>query len=106
MAERMADAGVGEEPPAAGLRAERQHARVGAVQRDAEREREIALECRRREGHEVAELGIGDARADRREDARALQQLRRERPRRAVVGGDQVQAARACDGMTPGRSER
>ena len=75
MPERMADAGVGEEPTAAGLRAVRQHARVGAVQRDSEGEGKIALECRRREGNEVAELGVGDAGADRREDARALQQL-------------------------------
>ena len=47
--------------------------------------------ARRRERDEVAELRVRDARPDGVEHARALQQLRRERPRRAVAGRHQVQ---------------
>ena len=56
---RVRNAGLGEQPPAAGLGAERQVGRIGAVQRNAEAEREIALAPGRRVRDEVAPRGVG-----------------------------------------------
>ena len=44
-------------------------------------------------GHEVAQRRVGDQLADPLEDARPLEQLRAQRPRRAVVRRDQVKTA-------------
>ena len=90
--ERVGHAGLGEQPPAAGLGPEAQEPRVRAVQRDPEREREVALRGRRREGDEMAARAVGDARPDRLEHPRSLEQLRAQRSRGAVVRGDHVQA--------------
>ena len=89
--ERVRHAGLGEQAPAARLGPEAQEPRVRAVERDAEREREVALRRRRRERDEMAARRVRDARPDRLDHPRPLQQLRAERPRGAVVRGDHVQ---------------
>ena len=88
----MAHALLGEEAPAARLRAVGEEARVGAVHRDAEREREVAFELRRVERDEVRAVGIGNEPADLLEQPRPLEQLRGQRPRRAVERRHEVQA--------------
>ncbi len=76
----------------AALRPEREEARIGAVHGDAERQSEIALSCRRRVRHEVAERRIGNELANPLEYSGPLEQLRAERSRRAVVGRDEMEA--------------
>ena len=101
-AQRVGDARLLEEPPAARLGPEVQMTRIGAVEGDAEREREIALVLRRRERHEMAALAIRDATADLLQHARALQELGRQWPGRAIVGGDHVQPRAGLTRDDPG----
>ena len=69
--------------------------RIGAVHRDAEGQRDVALERRRVVRHEVrARRGRGSARAMPREQPGPLEQLLAQRPRRGVVDGDEVRAGR------------
>ena len=81
-----------EQAPAARLRAIGEEARVGAVHRDPEREREVALQLRRVEGDEVRAVGIRHEAADLLEQPRPLEELRGQRPRRAVERGHEVQS--------------
>ena len=89
--ERVRHPRLGEQPPAAGLRPEPEQARVRPVQRDPERQREVALQQARRVGHEVAVRRVGDERAETGEDARALEHLGGQRPRRPVARRHHVQ---------------
>ncbi len=98
VAERVLNAGLGEQPPASGLGAEGQVHRIGAVERDAQRQREVALELGGRVRHEMAARRVRDQRADLRQHTRALEQLLRQRARGAVVRGHHVQAAARLPG--------
>ena len=63
-AERVGHADLGEQAPAAGLGAEREEPGVRAVERNAEAQREVALQGRHDEGDEVRAVGVLDQRAD------------------------------------------
>ena len=99
----MAHALLREEAPAAGLRAVGEEARVGAVHGDAEREREVALQLRRVERDEVRAVGIGHEPADLLEQPRPLEELRGQRPRRAVERRHEVQALARVRRDDPGQ---
>ena len=88
---RVRDPCLGEQPPAARLGPQRQEPGVGAVERHAEGQREVALEWRSGVRDQVAACAVGDEGADLSEDPRPLEQLVGERARRAVVRGDEVQ---------------
>ena len=104
--ERMHDTGFGEELPASRLRSEREQSWIGAVERDAEREGEVALRRRRCVRNEVAAAAVGDQRSDRSQDPLPLEHLRRQRPREPSPVATRCSRARACRGITPGSSER
>jgi hypothetical protein len=63
-AERVADALLDEQPAATRLRSVMEEARVGAVHRDAESERKVALELGRVERDEVRPVRVDDELAD------------------------------------------
>jgi hypothetical protein len=73
-----------EETAAARLRAEVEVLRVGAVHRDPERHGEVALELRRVVRDEVGALRVGDQLAEPPDQPGPLEELLRERARRAV----------------------
>ena len=91
-AQRMRNAGQREQLAAAALRPELLVARVGAVERHVERQREVALQLRGHVGHHVAERAGRDGPADPREQAWAREQLLGQRARRRIVGGEQREA--------------
>ena len=98
-AERMRHALLGEQPPAAGLRPEVEVPRVGAVHRDAERQREVALELGRVVRDEVRAVRVGDQRrgcARAAAAARAASRVSGRASRRAARRGTAA-AARARD---------
>ena len=82
--EGMRHALLGEQPTATGLRPEVEVLRVGAVHRDPERQREVALEFGRVVRDEVRALRIDDQLADAPDQPRTLEDLLSQRPRRAV----------------------
>ena len=92
-AQGVGDAGGGEELAASALGPQMGVARIGPVHRDAELERDVALERRRRVGHEVAGLRVGDRPADLVQQQRTLEQLLAQRPARGVVRRQQGQAS-------------
>ena len=63
-AERVGDTFLEEQLAAAALRAEMEVTRIGAVHRDAEAHREVALELGRVVRHQVRAVVVGDQRAD------------------------------------------
>ena len=81
---------LGEEPARAAFGSERGELRVGAIHRHAESERQIAFERRRREGNEVSAVRITRERADLVDEARTLEELRRQGRRPAVVRAHEV----------------
>ena len=94
-AERIGHPDLAEQPPAAGLGAERREPRIGAVHRDAEGHGDVALELGRVVRDQVAALAIRDAVRDAREQLGTLEQLRAERPDRGVADREAASAARA-----------
>ena len=90
--QRMRDADLGEHPAAAGLGAERREPRIGAVHRDPEAQRDVALELGGVVGHQVRALPVRDQRGDPRQEMRPLQELLAQRARGRVVHRDQRQA--------------
>ena len=107
LAERVQDAGLGEQPPAAGLRAEREQARVGAEERDAEREREVALErssSSTGRGGSASGPGSG-ARTSSSTRGRSISFAASARGVPSCVA-TMCRRARAWLGITPGSSER
>ena len=106
-AERMRHAVLGEQPPAAALGPEVEEPRVGAVHRDAEREREVALELRRVVRHEMRR---GRGRGSGRGSARAAAAARAASPTAAAASRRAARRGRAgaCawHGMTPGSRSR
>ena len=76
-------------------------ARVRAVHRDAEADRDVALELGGRVGDQVATDAVGDQLAIRRAPG-AGQHLLAQRPRRGVADRHQREPARAWLGITPG----
>ena len=94
-AQRVGDAGGGEELATPALGPQMGVARIGSVHRDAELERDVALEGRRRVGHEVTAPRIGDRATDLAQQQRTLEQLLAQRAARRVVCGQQGQAS-AC----------
>ncbi len=89
---RQGDAGLAEHLAAAGLGAEVGEIGVGAVERDAEQDGELALERRRVEDGEVGARAVLDPLADALDQPRALEDLLGQRARRGVVGAEQRQA--------------
>ena len=91
VAGRMRDAGLAEHLAAPGLRAEVVQLRIEPVQRHVEQHRQLALERRRVEDGQVGRLGVGNRLADPLDQARPLEDLLRQRPRRAVVRAEHRQ---------------
>jgi len=90
--ERVPDTLLGEQSPAARLRAIVEEPRVGPVHRDIERERQVTLQLRGVEGDEVRAIAIGDQPADAAEQARPREQLLGQRAGGAVERGDEKEA--------------
>ena len=105
--ERVRHADLGEHPAAAGLGAERRQPRVGAVHRDAQRERDVALELGRvvrASRCERAGLGISAAiRASSRGRSSSFSLSDRGE---ASCTATRDSRARAWLGITPGSSAR
>ena len=91
VAGRMRNAGLAEHLAAAGLGAEVVQLGIEAVQRHVEQHRQLALERRRVEDGQVGRLRVGDRLPDPLDEARPLEDLLRQRPRRAVVGAQHRQ---------------
>src|SRR4051812_13935577 len=91
VADRVVDARLGEQPPAARLGAEREVHGIGAVQRYPEAEGEVALVRRGRVRNDVAAGAIGDQRPDLRQHTGALEQLLDQRAGAPVVRGHHVE---------------
>ena len=90
-AEWVRDALVGEELPPAGLGSVGVEAPVRAVDQDAERQRDVALDLRRVVGGDEGVIRVADRRPGRVDEVGAVEQLRGQRPRRAVLGAEQRQ---------------
>ena len=84
-ADRVTDALLGEQPAAAGLRTQREEARVGAVQRDAQGQREVPLEGRGVVRDQVGPLAVGDERRDLASSRGRSSSFAVERAQRGVV---------------------
>src|SRR6476646_6048681 len=80
----MRDAGFREDAARTALRTECEEPWIGAVHWDPELERQIALECRRVEWHEMSPVRIRDQGPYVPEDLRPLQQLLCQGPSRTV----------------------
>ena len=92
-AQRVWDPRQREQFAAAALGAQMVMARVGAVERQVERQGEVALAPGSVVGEQVGELRLADRAADPFKHPRALQQLLAERTRAAVVQRDQRQTS-------------
>ena len=106
IAERIRDPGLGKDPARSRLRAEMKVPRIGSVHRDAEPQREIALEVRRVERHQMRAVRIDHQRADLLEEPRPLEQLLGERPRRPVERRHQEQPLLGVHGNHAGQAGR
>ena len=77
--------------------------RIRPVHRDAEAQREVALERGRVVGDQVAARAVRDLRRDPGEQSGSLQQLLAERPVGGVVGGEQRQPGQRVARDDPGQ---
>ena len=95
----MPDALLGKQPAAAGLGAEDEEFRIRAIQRDAEAERQIALQVGGVVRNEMGPVRVRNQMTDALDEVWALEQLHGERARAAVLRRNEEQpgARVACD---------
>jgi hypothetical protein len=103
VADRVGGTYVGEQTAAAGLCPEREQARIGTVEWNAEGEGKVALEMRSCVRNEVGACTVRDASGDLGKYAGALEELGCERPRSSVTGGNKVQAGAGVPGNDAGK---
>ncbi len=92
ISQRMGDALLCEESTAAGFCAVGQMPRIGAEERDAEHQGEVAFEPCHVVRDKVGKARVGDQPSDSLDQPRSLQHLRRQRDRRCVEGRDEVES--------------
>jgi hypothetical protein len=92
-ARRARHALLGEQPTGTRLRPERPQTRVRAEDRDVQREREPRLQLAGHEGKDDRQLRIDHQPPNPREQARPVEQLRRQRTRRTVDRRNEKQPA-------------
>ena len=100
---RHGNSGLAEHLAAARLRAQVDEVRVDAVQRDAEQDGQLPLEGRGVEDAQVGAARIHDAVPDPLQQARPLQDLLGEGPRRGVVRAQEGEARPGVAGRDPGQ---
>ena len=98
------DAGLAEQLPAAALRPQVEVPGIGAVHGNAEPNRQVPLELGGVVGHQVGPVLVRDEIPDLGQEPRALEDLERQRPQRAVVG-HRVEESRPRVGRNDSRQE-
>src|SRR5262245_32490951 len=99
---RHRDAGLAKQAAGPGPGGEEVLAGIRGVERDPQQHREPPLERGRAQDGQVRAVEIGHGAPDALHEARALQDLLGERPRRVIVGGEQGETGRSVARGNPG----